>query len=730
MVRKLVVKLRNASERPGEEAEAKQSQRLRQRDTLREAVRAIQASRDTPATLEELFSAVESEVQDNEGVALHVLLGDECQRKAAEEVAALADGVALDSTTFLQHVVRLWESYSSQLSLIRQVFLYLDRAYVVSNPGTLSVFQLGLRQLRCQFEALPHVHHRIVESLLQLVEAERGGEAVNRYLLKHSVDMLSNLRLYEDGVQDTLLQSASQYYTRESQALINVGASGQELELAAYLLHCERRLVEEFDRCEAYLGLHMRKPLKEIIDRCLLATHLNTILEGSRKLLAGCQEADLARLYTMCARIGALQGLRSVFRDYIRTAGSAVVMDEHKEQEMVPRMLQFRHDMLSVLQNSFAGHADFTQALKEGFEACLNSRADKPAELIARYLDSILRRGSKAGAQEGSLEDVLDAALSLFRYVQGKDVFEAFYKRILSRRLLMGRSASMDAEKLCISKIKAECGAQFTNQLEGMLKDIEISQDIMAGFKQFAAARPGSLAMDMNVLVLTSGFWPSYRSFDCLLPTELLKAQQEFAEYYLSKHGGRKLAWQSISSNCVVRAQFSSGVKELQASLLQATILLLFNEADALSYADIQAAVKLEDSELRRTLASLCLAKERVLLKEPTNSDIGQKDMFKFNAGYTSRMYRVKINYLQMQDNDEDSKKTNEQVLQDRFHQIDAAIVRIMKMRKTLSHNLLLGELASQLRFPVGQSDVKKRIESLIDREYLQRCDAGYEYLA
>lgn len=72
----------------------------------------------------------------------------------------------------------------------------------------------------------------------------------------------------------------------------------QELELAAYLLHCERRLVEEFDRCEAYLGLHMRKPLKEIIDRCLLATHLNTILEGSRKLLAGCQEADLARLYT------------------------------------------------------------------------------------------------------------------------------------------------------------------------------------------------------------------------------------------------------------------------------------------------------------------------------------------------------------------------------------------------------------------------------------------------
>lgn len=43
---------------------------------------------------------------------------------------------------------------------------------------------------------------------------------------------------------------------------------------------------------------------------------------------------------------------------------------------------------------------------------------------------------------------------------------------------------------------------------------------------------------------------------------------------------------------------------------------------------------------------------------------------------------------------------------QDRQYQIDAAIVRIMKMRKTLSHNLLISELYKLLSFPVKVSVV------------------------
>ena len=122
-----------------------------------------------------------------------------------------------------------------------------------------------------------------------------------------------------------------------------------------------------------------------------------------------------------------------------------------------------------------------------------------------------------------------------------------------------------------------------------------------------------------------------------------------------------------------------------------------------------------------------------MLLKEPKGKEIEDEDVLSFNADYTSKQYRVKINAIQMKETADDSKKTNEMVMQDRQHQIDAAVVRIMKTRKTLSHKLLMAELMTQLRFPVTATDLKKRVESLIEREYMERCEndaSVYNYVA
>ena len=93
----------------------------------------------------------------------------------------------------------------------------------------------------------------------------------------------------------------------------------------------------------------------------------------------------------------------------------------------------------------------------------------------------------KFGDQE--VEIVLDKAMILFRYLEEKDVFERYYKQHLAKRLLLNKSTSDDAEKNMISRLKTECGCQFTCKLEGMFKDISISNTTAENFRLYIAQK-------------------------------------------------------------------------------------------------------------------------------------------------------------------------------------------------------------------------------------------------
>jgi len=75
------------------------------------------------------------------------------------------------------------------------------------------------------------------------------------------------------------------------------------------------------------------------------------------------------------------------------------------------------------------------------------------------------------------------------------------------------------------------------------------------------------------------------------------------------------------------------------------------------------------------------------------------------------------------------------QVDEDRKHQIEASIVRVMKARRVLNHNSLVAAVVSQLesRFVPNTNFIKQRIESLIEREFIERSKDDrkvYQYLA
>lgn len=112
------------------------------------------------------------------------------------------------------------------------------------------------------------------------------------------------------------------------------------------------------------------------------------------------------------------------------------------------------------------------------------------------------------------------------------------------------------------------------------------------------------------------------------------------------------IASTTIASTVVVMTFSPSlqGNKELQVSLFQALVLLLFNDVDDLSLEEIKQATNIEDTELRRTLQSLACGKARVLLKNPKGRDVLNEDRFNFNNDFKNKLFRIRINQIQLKE--------------------------------------------------------------------------------
>uniref|UniRef100_G1K8E1 Cullin-4A n=1 Tax=Anolis carolinensis TaxID=28377 RepID=G1K8E1_ANOCA len=658
---------------------------------LHEAVRAIQTSTSIKYNLEELYQAVENVCSYKASPTLYRQLRQVCEDHVKAQILLFREYPfitdSLDSVLSLKKINKCWQDHCRQMIMIRSIFLFLDRTYVLQNSMLPSIWDMGLELFRSHIISDKLVQTKTIDGILLLIERERNGEAVDRSLLRSLLSMLSDLQVYKDSFEPRFLEDTNRLYTAEGQRLM------QEREVPEYLHHVNKRLEEEADRVVTYLDHSTQKPLIACVEKQLLGEHLTAILQkGLDNLLDENRIADLTQMCQLFSRVkGGQQLLLQYWSEYIKNFGTTIVVNPEKDKDMVQELLDFKDKVDHIIEVCFQKNEKCINLMKESFETFINKRPNKPAELIAKYVDSKLRAGNKEATDE-ELERILDKIMIIFRFIHGKDVFEAFYKKDLAKRLLVGKSASVDAEKSMLSKLKHECGAAFTSKLEGMFKDMELSKDIMVQFKQVHFNFRFTIS---EILVCLSFI--------------------VFITFILYQYS------------------FISGKKEFQVSLFQTLVFLMFNDGDEFSFEEIKMATGIEESELKRTLQSLACGKARVLNKSPRGKDVEDGDKFIFNADFKHKLFRIKINQIQMKETVEEQVSTTERVFQDRQYQIDAAIVRIMKMRKTLGHNLLVSELYNQLKFPVKPGDLKKRIESLIDREYMERDKDNpnqYHYVA
>ena len=102
-----------------------------------------------------------------------------------------------------------------------------------------------------------------------------------------------------------------------------------------------------------------------------------------------------------------------------------------------------------------------------------------------------------------------------------------------------------------------------------------------------------------------------------------------------------------------------------------------------------------------------------MLTKTPKGKDVSETDEFAYNTLFADQKMRIKINQIQLKETKEENKSTHERVAADRHYETQAAIVRIMKSRKQITHAQLVAEVirATRSRGVLEPAEIKKNID-------------------
>uniref|UniRef100_A0A915ND38 Cullin family profile domain-containing protein n=1 Tax=Meloidogyne javanica TaxID=6303 RepID=A0A915ND38_MELJA len=486
--------------------------------------------------------------------------------------------INLYGDSLLQHYTKIWTNYRFGSTVVNGIFSYLNRHWIRReiDEGKLGIFEMAINIWKQVI--FTDLHHNVTSAALALIEQDRNGEMIQTKLIKGVVESYIELgineresvgsgnddgansqsagqlvqpnmtrpgvkyQVYREHFVKRLLEETLNYYTTESTTFL------QSYSVPEYMKKVGERLNEERDRCQLYLDYTTLDSLLKVCDDALICNHLELFHNEFEALLSQRQCEHLGRMYDLCHRVtGALDKLKQILEIYITREGRAAI-----EQIAQNAMTDPKYYITTILQlydvyNNLASKAfkldhGFVEAMDKAFTRFVNENeitrlaksASKSPQLLVLYCDQLLRKNAK-NVEDERMDEYLEQVMTVFKYIEDKDMFQAFFHKMLCKRLVTEASASEEAERSMIAKLKHMCGFEYTSKLERLLTDVALSRDNSDIFRKQATRRE----VDFSVIVVMSNVWPLTQPILFEIPSPLMNCIEDFTRYYSGKYTGR-----------------------------------------------------------------------------------------------------------------------------------------------------------------------------------------------
>lgn len=435
-------------------------------------------------------------------------------------------------------------------------------------------------------------------------------------------------------------------------------------------------------------------------------------------VLSSSSTHDLQQIFSAFDSVGESESVLQCAKSFITFEANVSCEDR---TVLIQRLIGLLHRVKHLTLDVFASKKS---EIFRHFEETVNRFDDVP-EALAVVLDEKIR------GSDSQLEEDVENVIAIFRFVREKDSFENSYKCLLAKRLLQSvcefsSNFNDERDRLFVSHFRREVGCNMTSKVDGMFNDIAKAQELQ---QAFAASPFSTLEINCSVTVLTSGFWNPFSSLAFKLPLSMDRCMKAFSRFYHERHSNRRLTFCFVEGAVDLRMSAASRKYDLSVPPLFAVILSLFESDKAITASEVASSVEAPVGEVIKAMMGLSRSTvtHACILQSDSAGCFTSETKTWFNTDFRSKSGKFRVQAVAVR---ERAVKALPQPREDdRKFKVDAAIVRIMKSRRTLEHQLLVNEVQSVLKgnFAATRDEVKRRIEHLIDRDFLGRSAERHE---